>query len=100
VLWVDNESAISTAKSTDAKPRPRHYALRYLRVREASDKIVFCPTGLMKADGLSKVSLTEPQRGLLLHHVTNPTIDDEKISALEGDHAYLTMCTFSPFFGF
>ena len=101
VLWVDNESAIATANATDTKPRSRHYALRYLRVREASQSVVLCPTHLMKADGLSKVSLTEPQRGLLLHHVSNPTIDDEGISLVEErNHSYLLMCEFSVVFGF
>jgi len=55
VLWIDNQSAITTAKATDTRPKSRHYALRYLRVRDAASRIVFCPTNLMKADGLTKL---------------------------------------------
>ncbi len=72
VLWVDNQSAIATAKSTDLKPKSRHYALRYLRVRDAASRIVFCPTNLMKADGLTKLECSVPQRNLILHHIDNP----------------------------
>ena len=62
VLWVDNTSAISTAKDSSTKPRSRHYALRYLRVRDNADKIVYCPTHLMKADPLSKLECSGSQR--------------------------------------
>jgi len=68
VIFVDNESAIATAKSTDLRPKSRHYALRWHKVRDHSDKIHFCPTTLMKADGLTKVAITKKQRDLLLHH--------------------------------
>ena len=66
VLWLDNTSAIATAKDTDTKPKSRHYALRYHRVRDAAGKICFCPTHLMKADGLTKLECTVKQRRLLL----------------------------------
>ena len=54
ILWLDNTSAISTAKSDETRPKSRHYALRYLRVKESARAIVFCPTNLMKADALTK----------------------------------------------
>lgn len=79
VLFVDNTSAIATATSADTKPKSRHYALRYFRVRDAGGegKLCFCPTTLMKADGLTKLSCSSEQRGLLLHHVAQPIEDCE-----------------------
>lgn len=71
ILWVDNSAAISTATSSLLMPKSRHYAMRYLRVRDyAADKtnrIVFCPTTLQKADGLTKLECSVEQRSLLLH---------------------------------
>jgi hypothetical protein len=72
ILWVDNTSAINVAQSEETRPKSRHYALRYLRVRDAAEKLVFCPTGLQRADGLTKLSCSVPQRRLLLHlHTPN-----------------------------
>jgi hypothetical protein len=75
VLWVDNTSAITTAKDSDTKPRSRHYALRYLRVRDSASRIIFCPTHLMKADALSKLECSSSQRHMLLHHVSNQDVE-------------------------
>lgn len=75
VLWVDNQSAIATAQDKDFKPRSRNYALRYLRVRDYAQQIVFCPTHLQKADALSKLECAVPQRQTLLHHVSDPVSD-------------------------
>ena len=87
VLWVDNQSAISISKSTELKPKSRHYALRYLRVKDFAEHIVFCPTNLMKADALTKLECAVPQRQLLLHHVENPQISvcDENDGNLSSD---------------
>ena len=107
ILWLDNQSAIVTAKSEDTKPKSRHYALRYLRVRDAASKIVFCPTNLMKADGLTKLECSVSQRRLLLHNVTNPVdyvedygsdssdCDEQK----EDDVAHYSV-VYSAYFGF
>ena len=96
ILWVDNTSAICTAKSESTKPKSRHYALRYLRVRDSAEKIVFCPTHLMKADGLTKLECAVPQRRLLLHHVTNPVICDSSVPTGDDFHnfysVYLGFC--------
>jgi len=83
ILWVDNQSAITTAKSEGTKPKSRHYALRYLRVKDEASKIVFCPTTLMKADPLTKLECSVPQRRLILRHVENPVIWD---TPADGDH--------------
>ena len=40
--------------------------MRYLRVRDHAEKVVFCPTGLMRADPLSKLECSVAQRNLLL----------------------------------
>ena len=97
ILWVDNTSAICTAKSESTKPKSRHYALRYLRVRDNAKKIVFCPTALMKADGLTKLECAVPQRRLLLHHVNNPVIRD---SSSGGDDFDDFECYYSVYLGF
>ena len=75
ILWIDNQSAIATSKSDDLKPKSRHYALRYLRVRDFAEQVVFCPTNLMKADALTKLTTSVEQRNLVLHHVNNPRIN-------------------------
>ena len=86
ILWVDNQSAITISKSDELKPKSRHYALRYLRVKDYAEKIVFCPTHLQKADALTKLTASVPQRELLLHHVQNPCLKVTKDSeALEDD---------------
>ena len=76
VLWVDNTSAINTAKDTRTKPKSRHYALRYLRVRDNCDKIMYCPTNLMKADALTKLECSVSQRRLVLHHIPEQDMDN------------------------
>jgi len=79
ILWVDNQSAITTAKSEGTKPKSRHYALRYLRVKGEASKIVFCPTTLMKADPLTKLECSVPQRRLIPRHVENPVMWDTSV---------------------
>ena len=105
VLWVGNQSAITTAKATDTKPKSRHYALRYLRVRDAASQIVFCPTYLMKADPLTKLECSAPQRKLILHHIDNPRLDkvvDDSDSSDEQDEDDVSYSNvvYSVFFGF
>ena len=94
-LWVDNQSAIQVAKAADVKPRSRHYALRYLRVRDSARRLQFCPTNLMKADGLTKVECSKEQRRLLLHHTYNPAAcrdDEEEEEAEDFGAVFLTAC--------
>ena len=78
ILWIDNESAITIANSSETRPKSRHYALRWFRVRDFSDgkNIAFCPTHLQKADALTKVNCSSGQRMLLLHHI-NPKISQD-----------------------
>jgi hypothetical protein len=68
-IMCDNSSAIQVAKSTSdgiIKPRNRHIALRMMRVAEAAARIGFCPTELMRADGLTKCP-SSGQLHILLH---------------------------------
>ena len=67
-IWVDDTSAIAVAKADEIRPKSRQYALRWFRVKEHAEKICFCPTGLMRADGLTKVEIAPGQRRLLLHN--------------------------------
>lgn len=88
ILWLDNQAAISTAKLGDeTRPKSRHYALRYLRVKDYCDKIAFTPTTLMKADCLTKLECSVAQRRLILHHVSDPVIenDDDVSESEDGD---------------
>jgi hypothetical protein len=94
-LWVDNQSAIQVAKNDEVKPRSRHYALRYLRVRDQARRIQFCPTNLMKADGLTKVGCSVEQRRLLLHHTYNPVANskaDDDDDEEDSGAVYFTGC--------
>ena len=100
VLWVDNTSAIQTAKSTDNKPKSRHYALRWHRVRDFAQNIVFCPTTLQKADPLTKVECSVPQRRLALHN-TFEDIDQLPVQeADDEDYDGEPVVVYSVFFGF
>ena len=70
-LFVDSQSAIAIAVAEDVRSKCRHFALRFHRVREEAHRLVFAPTNLQKADGLTKQT-TAAQRGLLLHHNPAP----------------------------
>lgn len=90
-LWVDNQSAISVSKSHVIKEKSRHYALRHMRVRDASKRIFYCPTNLQKADGLTKVGCSEAQRALLLHHTYGDPVKPKKKKTGEDEEQVTTM---------
>jgi hypothetical protein len=70
ILWQDNTSAISTAKSSDTRPKSRHFALRWSKVRDYSRALCYCPTKLMAADALTKLGTQrEIKEMVLLHHI-------------------------------
>ncbi len=73
-LWIDNSTAVQVAKmdTDEQRPRSRHVALRYHRVKDFCKNINFCPTEQMKADGLTKNSCTEEVRKNIFYH--NPNI--------------------------
>ena len=64
-LWCDNQSAIVAAQSEEINPRSRHFALRYLRVRDEGRRLRFCKTDLQRADGLTK-NVSSKARNMLL----------------------------------
>lgn len=88
-LWVDNESAITAAKSPDLRPKSRHFVLRYHRVRDEAARLCFAPTSLQKADGLTKMA-SERQRRLIFH--VNP-IDAGAVDRVEEEE-----CVFASVF--
>ncbi|MAD46585.1 MAG: hypothetical protein CMH98_16415 [Oceanospirillaceae bacterium] len=58
-LFGDNRGAVLSAREkdiTDIAKKTRHIALRFQAVREEKNRVWFCPTDLMKADGLTKSS--------------------------------------------
>ena len=65
-LWCDNQSTIVTAKSEEINPKSRHFALRYMRVRDECERLKFCKTDLQRADGLTKNAVTGKSRNMLL----------------------------------
>jgi len=98
-VWIDNSSAIQIAKQDSLKPKTRHFALRYHRVREQSDRLFFAPTWLQKADPMTKTTMPAQQRRILLHHTYNPpppkktkNENDEVIESI-----YLTVADMSSF---
>ena len=53
VRFCDNNSALCVAKE-EGKPRSRHVALRWHRVKDHASQLAFCPTHRMVADALTK----------------------------------------------
>ena len=56
-LLCDNRSAVINIKKDslyEINARSRHIAVRYSQVRDHASRLVFCPTKLMLADGLTK----------------------------------------------
>ena len=51
---MDNASAVKVSKQSINTKRSKHFALRYLKVRDCSDHIFFVPTKLNLADPLTK----------------------------------------------
>ena len=84
VLFCDSEAALAVARSQENRPRSRHFALRWARVREKADLLCFCPTDLMKADALTKVDVSSSQRRLVLHHI-QPSRWKSKTDEVEND---------------
>ena len=53
-IFVDNASAVKVSKQSINTKRSKHFALRYLKVRDCSDHIFFVPTKQNLADPLTK----------------------------------------------
>ena len=78
IIWCDNQAVLKIAAlgDIDKSPRSRHFALKFFKVQENKEKLVFCPTKLMKADPLSKVSLPDFLRRLVLENIVAQGVDD------------------------
>ena len=72
-LWIDNATAVQVSQqpTDEQRPRSRHVALRYHRVKDYCDKIRFCPTQHMKADSLTKIGVSQEIRDNIFHHNPN-----------------------------
>ena len=71
-VWIDNRSAMLTARHADVdladiRAKSRHYALRHARVTDNKDRLFFTPTAFMRADPLTKLQLEPGQRELLFN---------------------------------
>jgi len=77
-LWLDNQTAVTVAKTPSGQERPksRHVALRYMKVSDAKDRIEFCPTYEQKADALTKSTVSRAIRDNIFVH--NPCMVLEK----------------------
>ena len=74
-LFGDNKSALHLANSTVVQKRSKHLNLRLHTVRDKSRHLVYVPTGLNKADGLTKAV---PFRTLLNIYTTPvETVDED-----------------------
>ena len=76
LLFCDSQSATAVSKTSEVRPKCRHFALRFHRVRDEAHRIAFCPTTLQKADALTK-AVSAAQRRLLFHHTTDPVPTDD-----------------------
>ena len=67
-VFVDNSSAIMLAKKSKEESKlqkkSKHFLLRYHRVADENRRLAFCPTGLQKADSLTKLVSSNVNMGL------------------------------------
>ena len=92
-LWMDNLTAVTVAKKTtdEQRPRSRHVALRYHKVKDHCDKLRFCPTEHMKADSLTKIGVTREIRDNIFFH--NPhMVNARKLKVEEETEVYYVTC--------
>ena len=68
LIMCDNRSAVLVAKTEEVCPKSRHFALRLIRVRDESKRVVYCRTDKMCADALTK-AVPGKVRALLLGHL-------------------------------
>ena len=77
-IFSDNTAAVQIATSPELKTKSRHYAMRLWRVRDNAEKLVWCPTGMMKADAMTKLAISPAQRRLLFYNVANTSRSSKK----------------------
>jgi len=69
-LWCDNRGAVLSSRYKDVSDIPkrtRHVALKHTAVLSQQDRVWFCPTGRMLADGLTKSSNSAAMRMIFDH---------------------------------
>ena len=53
-IFVDNMSTLMVSKQVIHTKKSKHYALRFLRVKDNKDILAWCPTGKNRSDPLTK----------------------------------------------
>ena len=53
-IFVDNMSTLMVSKQVIHTKKSKHYALRFLRVKDNKDMLAWCPTGKNRSDPLTK----------------------------------------------
>ena len=71
-LFVDNASTIKVSKEIIYSKRSKHFALRYLKVRDHSNHISFCPSKLNLSDPLTKALPRDSYLSMLRVGVDKP----------------------------
>jgi hypothetical protein len=94
-IWVDNRSAVLVGRKglegTDEIPKKsRHVALRYAAVLRQNNRLLFVPTDLQKADGLTK-SCNAGALQMLFRHCSAPAAkwsrEQEKLAQQDFDES-------------
>ena len=94
-LWSDNRGAVLIGRKGNEQrdeipKRSRHVALRFARVLDEKHRLFWCPTGSMKADGLTKSGNPNALKQILVNGHT-PLLrveDDEDNEELDQSHYY------------
>ena len=95
LFFADNQSAIAISKSKLVTKRSKHFALRYLLVRDHFKSFGFCPSHLNLADPLTK-GLAGNKYPALFDHTRNSTSEHE-VDIAEGCYAVGLSAVCDPF---
>lgn len=82
VHFVDNLSAIEVSRQSIPSKKSKHYALRFLKVRDNSSQLNYCPSGQNLADGLTKALSRINYMNMLRSPASDSFDDDSETSFL------------------
>ena len=101
-IWCDNRGAVLVSrKGVDGRDeipkKSRHIAIRFAQVLEEAPRIFWCPTEMMKADGLTKSGNKEALKLILENKLIPRKLKPEKeVSAheenFENENVYFQAC--------
>ena len=77
-VWVDSQAAIMAAQGSKERPKSRHLALRWHRVKDEAQRLAFCPTHLQRADALTKIDCSPNQRNMVLWNTKELSLVNDK----------------------